>query len=64
LIGPIEGDDSAKPSSGSVLGEADKYGMEVAEAQVRLGDGLESPPVAIACDSLRDFATCVDWRAS
>jgi hypothetical protein len=38
----IDGLDSALKHSESVLARADKYGMEVSEAQVRLGDGREN----------------------
>jgi predicted CXXCH cytochrome family protein len=38
----IDGLDSALTQSEAVLTRADKYGMEVSEAQVRLGDGREN----------------------
>jgi Cytochrome c3 len=38
----IDGLDSALKQSEAVLTRADKYGMEVSEAQVRLGDGHEN----------------------
>jgi predicted CXXCH cytochrome family protein len=38
----LDGLDSALKQSESVLASADKYGMEVSEAQVRLGDGREN----------------------
>jgi len=38
----IDGLGAALKHSEAVLGEADKYGMEVSEAQVRLGDGREN----------------------
>ena len=38
----IDGLDSALKDSESVLKRADQYGMEVSEAQVRLGDGREN----------------------
>jgi predicted CXXCH cytochrome family protein len=38
----LDGLDSALQHSESVLAQADKYGMEVSEAQVRLGDGREN----------------------
>jgi hypothetical protein len=38
----IDGLDSALKRSESVLARADQYGMEVSEAQVRLGDGREN----------------------
>jgi hypothetical protein len=38
----IDGLDAALKHSEAVLAEADKYGMEVSEAQVRLGDGREN----------------------
>lgn len=38
----IDGLDSALKQSEAVLARADKYGMEVSEAQVRLGDGREN----------------------
>jgi hypothetical protein len=38
----LDGLDSALKQSESVLASADKYGMEISEAQVRLGDGREN----------------------
>jgi hypothetical protein len=38
----IDGLDSALKQSEAVITRADKYGMEVSEAQVRLGDGREN----------------------
>ena len=38
----LDGLDAALKHSEAVLASADKYGMEVSEAQVRLGDGREN----------------------
>ena len=42
MAGWLDGLDSALKRSESVLARADKYGMEVSEAQVQLGDGREN----------------------